>query len=137
MKTVKLLVLSLAFIACEKEEIEKPIQANEIKVKHLNKAVAQSVFMGEWYATSEVTGTPTKLIIKHLDTDVYSFEAYNGTLKTIDEQIIQVNDSVSLGANRYFVKYNVVLTKRGNYMTMSARVPFNSQTYFVTQTYRR
>lgn len=137
MKTIKVLVLSLVFIACGKEEIEAPIQTDSIKVKHLDKAAAQSVFMGDWYVTNEVTGTPTKLSIKHLDNDIYLFEAFNGTHKTVSETLIQTSDSTAVGANMNFVKYGLSLVKRGNYVNMVARVPFNNMTYFVNQTYRR
>jgi len=137
MKTLKLLALSLVFVACGKEEIDTPIQSKEIKVKHLSKAAAHSVFMGDWYSTTEVTGTPTRLSIKHLDNDIYLFEAFNGTHKTVSETLIQTSDSTAVGANMYFVKYNLSLVKRGNYVNMVARVPFNNMTYFVNQTYRR
>ena len=130
MKTIKVLVLSLAFIACGKEEIETPIQTDSIKVKHLDKAAAQSVFMGDWYSTTEITGTPTLLSISSLDTDVYLLEAFNGTIKTISTRIVQINDSAAVGSN-------IVLIKRGNYVNFDGIVPFNNMTYFVNETYRR
>lgn len=137
MKTLKLLVLSLAFIACEKEEIEKPIQANEIKTKHLDKAAAQSVFMGEWFSTSISTAAPTRIVITPIDNNVYMFEGFIESVKTISEDLIQFNDSTSVGANMYFIKYNLVLTKKGDYITMSARVPHNNTMHLINQTYRR
>lgn len=130
-----ILILSIALIACDKEETVTPLDyPEEVKVsRSQDKAPNALTFEGGWVYPTESLTVPRSVIIKAITNTEYSFTAYVGPNQLTDT-LYHTSATRLKGKNTI---YGIEINLYGTDLNLDMRVPYNNQTYFINQNYLR